>query len=127
MKRMWQWPFGTEKTRVAAKKRGEGMTKGLLLGAATLVAAGFFAAGAQAGPIERACIKSDRQAASRSLCGCIQQVADITLDRRDQKLAATFFRDPHRAQEVRQSDRQSHEVFWKKYKAFGRSAENYCS
>lgn len=81
---------------------------------------------AQAGVIERACMGSDRPAASRSLCGCIQQVADKTLDRRDQKLAAKFFRDPHKSQEVRQSDKRSHEIFWKKYKQFGASAENYC-
>ncbi|MBJ3763385.1 hypothetical protein ILP92_11575 [Maribius pontilimi] len=82
---------------------------------------------AQAGVIERACLKSDRQAANRSLCGCIQQVADVTLTRRDQKLAATFFREPHRAQEVRQSDNPRHETFWKKYRSFGSTAENYCS
>ena len=82
---------------------------------------------ASAGPIERACTQSERGAANRQLCGCIQRVADITLDRRDQRLAAKFFRDPHKAQEIRQSDRQSHEVFWRKYRAFGSAAENYCS
>ena len=82
---------------------------------------------AQAGVIERACLKSDRKAANRSLCGCIQQVADVTLTRRDQRMAAKLFRDPHRAQEVRQSDSPRHEVFWKKYKSFGSTAENYCS
>jgi hypothetical protein len=81
---------------------------------------------AQAGVIERACLGSDRPAASRILCGCIQNVADLTLDRRDQRLAAKFFRDPHMAQEVRQSDKRSHEIFWQKYKKFGASAESYC-
>lgn len=81
---------------------------------------------AHAGILERACNGSDRRAANRALCGCIQKVADITLDRRDQRLAAKFFADPHRAQEVRQSDRPSHEIFWQKYKAFGQSAERYC-
>ena len=81
---------------------------------------------AHAGLIERACMKSDRQAASRALCGCIQDVADATLTSGDQKLAAKFFKDPHMAQEIRQSDRSSHERFWKKYKAFGQTAETYC-
>lgn len=97
----------------------------------SVVLAGIVAAAAagaaQAGVIERACLKSDRQAATRLICGCIQDVADVTLDRRDQRLAATFFRDPHRAQEIRQSDRASHEAFWQKYKEFGATAETYCA
>ncbi len=81
---------------------------------------------AGAGTIERACMKSDRKAANRSLCGCIQNVADLTLSDKDQRLAAKFFKDPHMAQEIRQSDRAAHGVFWEKYKAFGRTAETYC-
>ena len=79
-----------------------------------------------AGTIEKACIRSDRKAASRSLCGCIQEAANLTLSGADQRLAASFFRDPHRAQEVRQSDRRSHEDFWKRYKQFGSTAETFC-
>lgn len=79
-----------------------------------------------AGPIERACLKADRKSASRSLCNCVQQVADLTLDSGDQRLAATFFKDPHRAQVIRQSDNRSHESFWKRYKEFGANAESYC-
>ena len=89
--------------------------------------AAVMASGAVAGTIERACLKSDRGAGKRSLCGCIQDAADITLTRGDQRLAAKFFRDPHMAQEVRQSDNSSYEVFWKKYKQFGQTAEAYCS
>lgn len=80
----------------------------------------------QAGAIERACMRSDRSEGNRRLCGCIQQVADINLDRRDQRLAAQFFKDPHRAQEVRQSSKRDLEQFWKKYKQFGINAEAYC-
>ncbi|MDV7142103.1 hypothetical protein R3X27_05350 [Tropicimonas sp. TH_r6] len=76
--------------------------------------------------IERACMKSNRRAASKPLCGCIQRVADQMLTRSEQRMAAKLFKDPHRAQEMRQSDRESHEVFWKKYKAFGKSAGNIC-
>ena len=81
---------------------------------------------ATAGTIERACLKSDRKAASRALCGCIQTVADKTLTRSDQRRAAKFFGDPHMAQEVRQSDRASDEAFWQKYKNFGATAQAFC-
>jgi len=76
--------------------------------------------------IRKACLKAGRASASRALCSCIQQVADTRLNRKDQKLAATFFKDPHRAQEIRQSDNYSHEVFWTRYKAFGAAAEKSC-
>ena len=72
----------------------------------------------EAGALKRACLKSDRQAASRRMCRCMQQVADRELRRSDQKLAASFFKDPHKAQEIRQSDNLSHERFWKRYKEF---------
>lgn len=79
-----------------------------------------------AGPIEKACKQSDRSA-NRAVCGCIQDVANQTLTKPDQSLAATFFKNPHRAQEVRQSDNRGHEAFWKRYKNFGATAEVYCS
>jgi hypothetical protein len=81
---------------------------------------------AQAGPIERACLAADRQAASRPLCDCIQQVADQTLTNADQRMAAKFFDDPHKAQEIRQSDNTRHEAFWLRYKEFGISAAALC-
>ncbi|MDH3263196.1 MAG: hypothetical protein OEM24_04290 [Paracoccaceae bacterium] len=80
---------------------------------------------ALAGPIERACNTSGR-AASQRLCSCIQQAADLTLTQRDQTRAAKFFRDPHQAQEIRQSDRRSDEAFWQRYRAFGDTAEAFC-
>ncbi|MEM1129236.1 MAG: hypothetical protein AAGH83_01810 [Pseudomonadota bacterium] len=80
-----------------------------------------------AGPIERACNQSDRRAASRSLCNCIGHVADQLLTRGEQRQAAKFFNDPHRAQETRMSDRQSDEVFWQRYKQFGSIATQRCS
>ncbi|MEX5727490.1 hypothetical protein Ga0609869_000843 [Rhodovulum iodosum] len=81
---------------------------------------------AQAGPIERACLQSDRSNGSRSLCGCIQDAANLTLTGADQRFAAKFFRDPHQAQVVRQSDNTSHEAFWQRYKRFGTTAEAFC-
>ncbi len=77
------------------------------------------------GKIERACIKSDRSA-SRSLCKCIQRVANNELTRSDQKLAAKFFKEPHLAQETRQSDSSTKERFWKRYKEFGKQAATSC-
>jgi len=82
---------------------------------------------ANAGVIERACLSSGRTAASSALCGCIQEVANLTLRNGEQRKAARFFRDPHRAQEVRQSDRRSDRQFWDRYRAFGAAAETYCS
>ena len=81
---------------------------------------------ALSGPMERACNKSDRRAASRSICNCIQQVADFALSKKDQRLAATFFKDPHKAQEIRQSDNRSHEAFWLRYKEFAGIAGASC-
>lgn len=81
---------------------------------------------AMAGPIESACLKSDRKVANRALCGCIQQVADMTLKGGDQRKAAKFFKDPDQAQEVRMSKRDSDNEFWARYKNFGETAAAYC-
>ncbi|PZX15794.1 hypothetical protein LX81_02427 [Palleronia aestuarii] len=91
------------------------------------VLAGVAAGCGQAGVIERACLSSERANTNRQVCDCIQHVADMTLDRRDQKLAATFFEDPHRAQEIRTSDSTRDETFWRKYSSFGSNAESYCN
>ena len=76
--------------------------------------------------IERACMSSDRRAASKPLCSCIQRVADQILTPSDQRQAAKFFKDPQKAQDMRQSDLAHHEEFWKRYKDFGVSAGNIC-
>ncbi|ETA53332.2 hypothetical protein [Ponticoccus alexandrii] len=79
------------------------------------------------GPVSNACLRGGRKAASTSLCGCVQAVADRSLSGSDQRLAAKFFADPHHAQEIRQSDNPNHEAFWKRYKAFSASAERACT
>lgn len=79
-----------------------------------------------AGPIDKACLNAGRSA-DPALCGCIQQVADQTLSRSDQRRAAKFFEDPDRAQETRVSDRASDEDFWLRYKGFAQAAEAYCA
>lgn len=84
-------------------------------------------AGAVAGPIDRACNASPRKQKSPALCACIQAVADQALTRREQRQAARFFRDPHRAQEMRQSSSAADERFWLRYRAFGARAAQFCS
>lgn len=98
----------------------------LTAAACAALLAGLMPAGAQAGSIERACRQSDRTAASPRLCRCIQQVADRSLSRGEQRTVAKWFSDPHRAQVVRQSDRRSDERLWLRYKAFGEHAAQSC-
>ena len=81
---------------------------------------------AVAGPIDSACVRSDRSA-SRQLCGCIHQVADMTLSRADQRRAAKFFADADEAQQVRMSKSDSDNAFWARYKNFATTAEAYCA
>jgi hypothetical protein len=82
---------------------------------------------AHAGPVERACLNSDRGGATRSVCSCIQQAADMTLRGNDQRRAAKMFNDPDEVQRVRMSDRSSDEAFWDRYKEFGQTAEAFCA
>lgn len=81
---------------------------------------------AHAGVIERACLRSERSLANRTLCGCIQDAANVTLNRGDQRVAARFFRDPQKAQIARRSDKSRDEAFWERYRRFGSVAEAYC-
>lgn len=78
------------------------------------------------GPINSACMGSDRKARSRALCGCIQAVADKTLNRGQQRIAISFYKDPQKAQDIRQSDRSSDEEFWDAYRNYGETAERVC-
>ena len=96
------------------------------IAAAAAVLAAILATPLFAAQIERACLNSERAQGNRALCGCIQDAANLTLTARDQRRAATFFADPHRAQEVRQSDSRSDEAFWQRYRNFGRTAETFC-
>lgn len=97
--------------------------RAILAGAVLVLTTPF----AVAGPIDSACVRSDRGQANAPLCGCIQQVADMTLSRSDQRRAAGFFRDPSQAQVVRTSKSGSDNAFWSRYKNFANTAEAYCS
>jgi len=46
--------------------------------------------------LESACKKSPRAAANNILCGCIQDVANLTLSDGDQRMAVSFFKDPQK-------------------------------
>jgi len=105
----------------------EQMKKTILALSLVVLAIPLGASVVQAGPIERACLASNRQAASRAVCACIQSVADQTLRGGDQSRAAKFFANPDRAQEVRMSKRNSDNEFWARYKAFGTTAEASCA
>jgi hypothetical protein len=80
-----------------------------------------------AGPIEKACNKSDRKAANRPVCNCIQQVADMTLQGTDQRRAAEFFKNPDKAHSAWMSKSGRDDAFWERYKQFGAYAEQYCA
>jgi hypothetical protein len=97
--------------------------KTLVLGLGLAMLAGA----AQADVIQRACLSSDRGARNSALCGCIQQVADMTLSRGDQRKAAKFFKNPDLAQETRQKSDDSVIDFWDRYKNFGATAQAYCA
>jgi len=79
-----------------------------------------------AGPIQKACMASDR-GGNRSLCSCIQEAADLTLSNSDQRKAAKFFKDPEEAHATWVSQSSSDDAFWERYKSFGQTAEAYCA
>ena len=103
------------------------MMKPVLLAASAALVFAMSGGFAAAGPIERACMGSERKAANRAVCSCVQQVADMTLRGGDQRKAASFFKDPDRAQKVRMSKSDNDNDFWRRYKAFGEQAEVYCA
>lgn len=103
------------------------MTKRLIWAGFAALCVSVVASGALAGPISNACLQSNRRAATPALCGCIQSVADSTLQGADQRRAATFFRDPDKAQKVFLSQNRADDAFWERYKAFGARAEESCS
>lgn len=78
------------------------------------------------GPIQKACVAQDRKNATYARCGCIQAIANQTMSWSDQRWGAKFFKDPHQAQELRQSSRPKDERFWLTWKAFGQDAAAAC-
>jgi hypothetical protein len=99
--------------------------KSIVLAAAAAAFLPAMSGVALAGPIEKACMASDR-GGNRSLCGCIQQAADMTLSGGDQRRAAKFFKDPEAAHATWVSQSASDDAFWDRYKSFGQTAVAYC-
>jgi hypothetical protein len=79
------------------------------------------------GPIASACQSAGRKQATRSHCGCVQAVANRSLSRSEQIRGASFFKNPQKAQDTRQSDNPASERFWKKWKAYGTDAARQCT
>jgi hypothetical protein len=90
------------------------------------ICAALCATAAQANPIERACLQSDRPAATRAVCACVGEAAERTLTSSDMRLGARFFRDPEEAQRVQLSDSPRNEEIWTRWRAFGELAEAMC-
>lgn len=80
-----------------------------------------------AGPIEKACLNSGRDAADRRMCVCIQGVADQMLEGSDQRRAAKFFSNPELAAKTMLSDSAQDDAFWERWEHFGETATIYCS
>ncbi len=99
------------------------MLRPLVLALITLTIAGAV----QAGPIEKACLSSGRDAADRKMCNCIQGVADQMLEGSDQRRAAKFFSNPELAAKTMLSDTARDDAFWKRWERFGETATIYCS
>lgn len=100
--------------------------KSFRLAAAFAVILSAISGAAVAGPIQKACMASDR-GGDRTLCSCIQQAADMTLSGSDQRRAAKFFKDPEAAHVTWVSQKASDDAFWERYKSFGQTAEAYCA
>ncbi|WP_420586507.1 hypothetical protein [Ruegeria sp.] len=81
----------------------------------------------EAAQIKRACLASDRDAATRDRCNCIQRVANQALTRSDQKTVAQWFTDPHQAQELKMSRTARDDALWDRYQNFGQMAQAICS
>ncbi|EPX85428.1 hypothetical protein Salmuc_02809 [Salipiger mucosus DSM 16094] len=56
----------------------------------------------------------------------MQAAANLELTNSDQRLAVSFYDDPHRGQEVRQSDRRRDRDFWDRYNDYIDRAERLC-
>ena len=100
--------------------------KSFRLAAAFAVILPAVSGAAVAGPIQKACMASDR-GGDRTLCSCIQQAADMILSGSDQRRAAKFFKDPEAAHVTWVSQKPSDDAFWERYKSFGQTAEAYCA
>ena len=103
------------------------MKKPVLLATLAVASLTLLSTAAAAGPIQSACLRSDRPGATRAMCGCIQEAADQTLSNSDQRRAAAFVKDPDKAHKVWLSKSDRDDEFWERYKNFGATAEAFCA
>lgn len=89
---------------------------------ATLAACG----GRVTGEVGKACMAAERTAANPALCSCVQASANQHLNGNDQKLAAAFFADPEKANDMKLSKSRSADAFWDRYKLFSATAQRSC-
>ena len=82
---------------------------------------------ANASQIKQACLASDREAATRDRCSCIQRVADQALTRSEQRTVSKWFTDPHKAQVLKMSKSARDDALWDRYQNFGQMAQAICS
>ncbi|KIC43806.1 hypothetical protein RA28_19455 [Ruegeria sp. ANG-S4] len=103
------------------------MKQFLLIAFCATSMAAISSAQVEAAQIKRACLASDRSAATRDRCTCIQRVANQALTRSDQKTVAKWFTDPHQAQELKMSKTERDDALWDRYQNFGQMAQAICS
>ncbi len=101
--------------------------KKFLLAALCAASVTAVANGADAAKIKQACLASDRSAATRDRCSCIQRVANQALTRSDQNTVAKWFTDPHQAQQLKMSQTARDDALWDRYQNFGQMAQAICS
>ena len=78
-----------------------------------------------AGATESACLRSDRSP-GREACACAQSVADQTLSRGDQKIAARIIKDPDHFYKYYGSKNPRNQAFLERYRAWGTAAHEFC-
>jgi len=78
------------------------------------------------GAVAKACVASDRRAATAQRCSCVQSVAARELSRSDQNRLVSFFEDPEEANDIKINDSRSADAFWERYRAFTSVARQQC-
>ena len=79
------------------------------------------------GPIYSACKSAGRKKATKQRCGCVKAIANKSLTANDQRRGASFFKNPQKSQEVRQSSSNRDKRFWKRWKEYSNNAARSCS
>lgn len=78
------------------------------------------------GLIETSCLRGGRPTADRTLCGCLQRVADAVLPQADQRRGAGFFSEPDKSQEAMMSGSAADKAFWARWELFAATAVKHC-